>query len=496
MDAGAFGLLSGLIYAPGIHADADEIAALVTTATRAAGCTPRTCATRPAGVFAALAESIATIRAAVTGAPTGPRLQVSHLKCGARPCGAAPPRPWPFWRPPETRASTSPPTSTRTPPPPRPLRRSSRRALLGLGVEACVAALGDHEVRDRVVAEIERGISGWENVAADPGWAGIRISYAASHPDWAGRSLAELGEALAGPGGAGVRRADRRPARRLRRDRLHGRDRRRDDHGRALDRGLHRRRRAPAGPSDPRRGPPHPRTYGSTARVLGTYVRERGMLSLETAVAKLTSVPAARLGLRDRGVLREGAFADLVVLDPATVADVATYEQPARHPVGIEHVVVNGRLAVAAGAETGERAGPAAAAGRMTARAEAASATTEAPAIAPLPAGPCRIRSAIRPAGAWLAGRDPPRPRRGRHGARHPLGPSRRRAAGGRVPRGTGAVAPPPPRPPRRCPSRAGRPRRRPRRRIASRSRAAVVPIRVVPAVVGVRRSTRRPVRR
>ena len=96
-------------------------------------------------------------------------------------------------------------------------------------------------------------------------------------------------------------------------------------------------------------GRPHPRTYGSTARVLGTYVRERGTVALETAVAKLSGVPAARLGLRDRGVLREGAFADLVAFDPATVADDATYEQPSRHPIGIEHVVVNGRLAVPPG---------------------------------------------------------------------------------------------------------------------------------------------------
>jgi N-acyl-D-amino-acid deacylase len=102
---------------------------------------------------------------------------------------------------------------------------------------------------------------------------------------------------------------------------------------------------------------PHPRTYGSAARVLGTYVRERGTLSLETAVAKLTSVPAARLGLRDRGVVRDGALADLVVVDPTAVADAATYEQPARHPVGIEHVVVNGRIAIRDGVETGDRAG-------------------------------------------------------------------------------------------------------------------------------------------
>jgi N-acyl-D-amino-acid deacylase len=104
-------------------------------------------------------------------------------------------------------------------------------------------------------------------------------------------------------------------------------------------------------------GRPHPRTYGSTARVLGTYVRERGTLTLETAIAKLTSLPAGRLGLRDRGVIRDGAFADLVVIDPSTVADAATYDDPARHPVGIPDVVVNGRVAVRAGDEAGERSG-------------------------------------------------------------------------------------------------------------------------------------------
>src|SRR4029079_6116570 len=82
-------------------------------------------------------------------------------------------------------------------------------------------------------------------------------------------------------------------------------------------------------------GVPHPRTYGSTARVLGRYVRELGTLTLETAVAKLTSVPAERVGLFDRGVVREGAFADLVVFDPATVVDEATDADPSTYPIGI-----------------------------------------------------------------------------------------------------------------------------------------------------------------
>ena len=358
MDAGALGLSSGLIYQPGIHAAPDEIAALVTAATRRGGLYATHMRDETAGLFDSLTESIAAIRAAADAGVDAPRLQISHLKCGA---GAV-------WgraadavallqaarsegldvaadQYPYTAAATT--LATIVPP-----------ALLALGVDACVAALADYEVREMVRAEISRGTSGWENVASDPGWGGIVISYAPSRPAWAGRSLADLGDELgadpmdvafdalvddrldvsivmhcmAEPDVATIMAVPwiavctdaegRRPGHPI------------------LDAGR-----------------PHPRTYGTTARVLGTYVREQGVLSLETAVAKLTSVPAERLGLRDRGIVREGAIADLVVFDPATVADVATYLEPARHPIGIEHVVVNGRLAVLHGVETGERAG-------------------------------------------------------------------------------------------------------------------------------------------
>lgn len=105
------------------------------------------------------------------------------------------------------------------------------------------------------------------------------------------------------------------------------------------------------------RGVPHPRAYGSAPRVLGRYVRERGVLPLETAVAKLTGVPAAQTGLRDRGIVREGWAADLVVFDAATAIDRATFEHPASYPVGIPHVIVNGRLTVRDGVETGDGPG-------------------------------------------------------------------------------------------------------------------------------------------
>jgi N-acyl-D-amino-acid deacylase len=102
---------------------------------------------------------------------------------------------------------------------------------------------------------------------------------------------------------------------------------------------------------------PHPRGAGNTVRVLGRYVRERGVLDLPTAIRKLTSVPARIFGLEDRGELRVGAFADVVVFDAAQVADQATYTEPLRPPVGIAWVLVNGSLVVDHGTMTGVRTG-------------------------------------------------------------------------------------------------------------------------------------------
>jgi N-acyl-D-aspartate/D-glutamate deacylase len=86
-------------------------------------------------------------------------------------------------------------------------------------------------------------------------------------------------------------------------------------------------------------------------------VRQQALLTWEEAIHKMTGLPAARLGLQDRGSVREGAYADLVVLDPDTVADTATFSEPHQYPVGIHHVVVNGRFVVQDGIQTEERPG-------------------------------------------------------------------------------------------------------------------------------------------
>lgn len=109
--------------------------------------------------------------------------------------------------------------------------------------------------------------------------------------------------------------------------------------------------------SQPGDGSPHPRAFGTYPRVLGRYVREQKVLSLEDAVRKMTSFPAARLGLGDRGLVKVGLMADITVFDPATVIDRATFADPHHYSTGIRYVLVNGQLTVSEGVHTGVRAG-------------------------------------------------------------------------------------------------------------------------------------------
>jgi N-acyl-D-amino-acid deacylase len=101
----------------------------------------------------------------------------------------------------------------------------------------------------------------------------------------------------------------------------------------------------------------HPRAYGNFARLLGKYVREEKVISLEEAVRKLTSLPASNLKIRKRGALKEGFFADLAIFDPETIRDNATYDQPQQYATGMVHVFVNGEQVLRDGEHTGARPG-------------------------------------------------------------------------------------------------------------------------------------------
>ena len=101
----------------------------------------------------------------------------------------------------------------------------------------------------------------------------------------------------------------------------------------------------------------HPRAYGNFARLLGRYVRDEKLVPLAEAVRRLSNLPATNLGLRDRGRLAEGQFADVVVFDPATIADKATFEKPHQLSVGMKYVFVNGVTVVRDGKHTGAKPG-------------------------------------------------------------------------------------------------------------------------------------------
>jgi N-acyl-D-amino-acid deacylase len=104
-------------------------------------------------------------------------------------------------------------------------------------------------------------------------------------------------------------------------------------------------------------GVPHPRSYGTFPRVLGHYARDEGVLSLEEAVYKMTGLPAARMGLEDRGVLKRGLAADVTVFDPETVEQTGDFLDPAQYPTGVDHVLVDGSFVVRDGEHTGARPG-------------------------------------------------------------------------------------------------------------------------------------------
>jgi len=220
------------------------------------------------------------------------------------------------------------------------------------GFEKTIERLKDPDMRARMKQEIRDGIPGWEDFVQESGWEGIFVSSLPSEKNkrFVGKNLREIAEALTKhPTDAlfdllieekgavsmvlfimseeDVRTIMKHPLQMFCTDGL-----------------------LPP-------GKPHPRVYGTYPRVLGKYVREERIIALEEAIRKMTSYPAERLRLRDRGIIKVGAWADLVIFNPDRIADRATYEDPSQYPEGIECVIVNGQVAVKKGEHTGIRAG-------------------------------------------------------------------------------------------------------------------------------------------
>jgi dihydroorotase/N-acyl-D-amino-acid deacylase len=348
MADGSVGVTTGLVYAPGTYASEAEIHELVAVAAQHGGVYSTHIRDQGDGFLDSIAETLEVGRR--TGAPV---IVAHHKVVGRRNWGKvdeslqmldaarqegidAGSDVYPYLAGSTTMTALLPPW-----------------ALEG-GVEAMLARLADPAVRRRIQQDWADGIPGWDNRVGTLGFENILINFvgSAANADLVGASVAAAAAARGRGGDAGEFLLDLLAAERgqvgniqiacreadLRRVMAHpgtsiGSD------------GLHVGKR------------PHPRLYGTFPRILGEYVREQRVLTLEEAVRKMTSLTARRLGLTGVGLIEEGYQADLTLFDPLTVRDRATYDEPTLAPEGIQYVIVNGRVAVADGAVTGERAG-------------------------------------------------------------------------------------------------------------------------------------------
>ncbi|HTO11197.1 MAG TPA: amidohydrolase family protein [Candidatus Binatia bacterium] len=343
--AGAWGLSSGLFTAPGCYADAAEIHALARVLRRHGAAYASHIRDEANSVDVAVAEAIAVAEA------TGVHVQIAHLKLsGVDNWGGAA-------RLLDTLAAArrrglpvdcdAYPYDTAT----NPLRNLLPRFVMEGGIPAMLERLGRREVRERLRAEIAR--EGLTNFGRIPSWDVVRVAVSPHLPQEAGRTFGEL---------AKHRRVDPldavcdfivadRGETRILITSMSDADVRRISTAPWVTVGSDGNALATSGVTS--QGKPHPRYYGTHARMLGSYVRDLGLLTLEAAIHKMTGASAAALGLADRGVLREGAWADVTVLDPARVGERGTYDDPHRYAVGVSTVVVNGTVVIDGGDHTG-----------------------------------------------------------------------------------------------------------------------------------------------
>jgi len=347
MEEGAVGLSTGLIYVPATFARTDEIVALAEIAGQYQGVYATHLRNEGDTEIEAIEEAIQI------GRRGGLPVQVSHHKIAGREnWGNSEATLALFAR---ARAEGVEVTCDQYPYPAGStiLAAALPPSLAGGGPDVYAEKLKDPEVRKAAVAEIEQGGRGrWENLIKGAGFEGMVISFSRKHPEYLGRSIAEIAR---GQGrspydaffdlvaeekmdvGMIIFMMEEADIERIMKDRLTmiGSD------------GI-------PGYGESRI---HPRQTSTFPRVLGRYVRERQVLGLEEAVRKMTSLPAQTFRLKSKGLLKEGFDADLVLFDPETVLDRGTYEEPMLQPAGIPWVLVNGQVAVEDGRFRGANSG-------------------------------------------------------------------------------------------------------------------------------------------
>lgn len=339
VEAGAYGFSTGLVYAPSAFADTQELVELA-----------RSMVTTGGLYFSHIRGEANTLVEAVEeairiAAESGVGLQIAHIKAAGR-------ENWPKMDTVLGLIDEARGRGLDVSADVYPYAASSTVMVLLLprwahdgGTPELVKRLANAEIRQRIVSECTQPDGRWGTPAGSVAWDDVMIA-TCGDPRYEGMTIAELAAKSGRPGSEAmmdllmrhdgkvsmvlfsqseenVRKAIRHSAVMIGSDSI------------GLTCG-----------SGPHPGKPHPRMYGSFPRVLGRYVREQELLSWEEGVARMTGRPAEKLGLRDRGLLREGFFADVMIFDPQTIGDEATFRDPHRYPRGVSHVIVNGDIVV------------------------------------------------------------------------------------------------------------------------------------------------------
>lgn len=336
IDQGAFGLSSGLIYPPGVFTETDELVELCKAVAKRGGFY----ATHIRGESNTLIEAIK--EAIQVGQESGVSVLISHHKAGGK-------KNWgkvsvslelverardqgvdihldqyPYTAGSTMLASILPPW------------------MHDGGIEQAIERLKDPQVRARIQKEFDQGIKGWENFSDFAGWEGIVLAFCKRQKELEGKSIREI---------ADERRQD--PAETVF-------DLLVEEKGEVIMvvhamseedvRTVMKHPLVMVGTDGiPTSGRPHPRAFATYPRILGKYVREEKTLSLEEAIRKMTSLPAQKLRLTDRGVIAEGKIADIVIFNPSTVKEKSTYLNPHERPEGIEYLLIGGSLVIERG---------------------------------------------------------------------------------------------------------------------------------------------------
>ncbi|HLS24575.1 MAG TPA: D-aminoacylase [Beutenbergiaceae bacterium] len=344
LDHGAFGMSSGLVYPPGVYSHPTELHDLGVVLARRG----RIYATHMRNDMDLVHEAVT--EAIDVGRETGVAVQLSHLKVAGRQ----------QWGTAEAILdqighAVAGGVDARGDVYPYAASSTLLRALLPPwvnegGVEAMLHRLTVPAARHRIEAEFRTGLPGWQNFAAAAGWNGITIASAPARPELEGRSISEIADDVGLPPGEVV--ADL--LLQLRADCVVVLHKMNEDDVRTF---VSDPNVLIGSDTIPLPGRPHPRTAGTFARVLGRYVRDEGSADLHQMVRRMTSAAAERFNIPERGRLAPGYVADLVVFDPETVTDKATFASPLLPPKGIDHVLVAGEQVIRAGADTGARPG-------------------------------------------------------------------------------------------------------------------------------------------